>query len=91
VQSISDPAIEEALVDVPTLCRFPHNELISDRIHDEVTTSTFRQLLEKQQLEKQTPGDVKSHLNQRGMTMCLATTINLTLIAAPSSINNKKW
>jgi IS5 family transposase len=44
--SLSDPAMEEALVEVPTMRRFTGIELISDRIPDETTILTFRHLLE---------------------------------------------
>jgi hypothetical protein len=37
--SLSDPAMEEALIEVPTMCRFVGIELISDRIPDETTIS----------------------------------------------------
>jgi transposase len=40
--SLSDPAMEEALIEVPTMRRFAGIELISDRIPDETTILTFR-------------------------------------------------
>ena len=40
--SLSDPAMEEALIEVPTIRRFAGIELISDRIPDETTILTFR-------------------------------------------------
>ena len=45
--SLSDPAMEEALIEVPTMRRFAGIELISDRIPDETTILSFRHLLEK--------------------------------------------
>ena len=48
--SLSDPAMEEALIEVPTMRRFAGIELISDRIPDETTILTFRHLLEKHKL-----------------------------------------
>ena len=39
--SLSDPAMEEALIEVPTMRRFAGIELISDRIPDETTILTF--------------------------------------------------
>ena len=44
--SLSEPAMEEALIEVPTMRRFAGVELISDRIPDETTILTFRHLLE---------------------------------------------
>ncbi len=67
--SLSDPAMEEALIEVPTMRRFAGIELISDRIPDETTILTFRHLLEKHDLGQQIFETVKAHLSTRGMTM----------------------
>ena len=48
--ALSDPAMEEALIEVPTMRRFVGIELISDRIPDETTILTFRHLLDQNQL-----------------------------------------
>jgi IS5 family transposase len=37
--SLSDPAMEEALIEVPSILRFAGIELISDRIPDECPTT----------------------------------------------------
>jgi IS5 family transposase len=51
--SLSDPSMEEALIEVLTMRRFAVIDLISDRIPDETTILTFRHLLEKQELGEQ--------------------------------------
>jgi IS5 family transposase len=66
---LSDPAMEEALIEVPTMRRFAGIELISDRIPDETTILTFRHLQEKHELGEQIFETVKAHLSARGMTM----------------------
>ena len=83
--SLSDPAMEEALIEVPTMRRFAGIELISDRIPDETTILTFRHLLEKHELGERIFETVKAHLSSGGMTMRQGTIIDATLIAAPSS------
>jgi IS5 family transposase len=88
--SLSDPAMEEALIEVPTMRRFAGIELISDRIPDETTILTFRHLLEKHDLGEQIFETVKAHLSARGMTMRQGTIVDATLIAAPSSTKNKE-
>jgi IS5 family transposase len=88
--SLSDPAMEEALIEVPTMRRFAGIELISDRIPDETTILTFRHLLEKHALGEQIFKVVKAHLSARGMTMRQGTIVDATLIAAPSSTKNKE-
>ncbi len=87
--SLSDPAMEEALIEVPTMRRFAGIDLISDRIPDETTILTFRHLLEKHGLGDQIFETVKAHLGERGMTMRQGTIVDATLIAAPSSTKNK--
>jgi IS5 family transposase len=87
--SLSDPAMEEALIEVPTMRRFVGIELISDRIPDETTILTFRHLLEKHCLGEQIFEAVKAYLNERGMTMRQGTIVDATLISAPSSTKNK--
>ena len=88
--SLSDPAMEEALIEVPTMRRFAGIQLINDRIPDETTILTFRHLLEKHDLGEQIFETVKVHLSERGMTMRQGTIVDATLIAAPSSTKNKE-
>jgi IS5 family transposase len=88
--SLSDPAMEEALIEVPTMRRFAGIDLITDRIPDETTILTFRHLLEKHRLGEQIFETVKAHLSNRGMTMRQGTIVDATLIAAPSSTKNKE-
>lgn len=87
--SLSDPAMEEAMIEAPTMRRFAGIDLISDRIPDETTILSFRHLLEKQGLGEQIFETVKAHLSARGMTMRQGTIVDATLIAAPSSTKSK--
>ncbi|MFO8237190.1 MAG: IS5 family transposase, partial [Prochlorococcaceae cyanobacterium] len=87
--SLSDPAMEDALIEVPTMRRFAGIDLLSDRIPDETTILAFRHLLEKHNLGEQIFETVKAHLKDRGMAMKQGTIIDATLIAAPSSTKNK--
>lgn len=87
---LSDPAMEDALIEVPTMRRFAGINLISDRIPDETTILSFRHLLEKHDLGKQIFETVKAHLRKQGMSMKQGTIIDATLIAAPSSTKNEK-
>ena len=45
--SLSDRAMEEALIEMPTMRRFAGIDMISDRIPDEATILIFRYLLEE--------------------------------------------
>ncbi|WP_246833729.1 IS5 family transposase [Synechococcus sp. CB0101] len=87
--SLSDPAMEEALIEVPTMRRFAGIELISDRIPDETTILTFRHLLEKHGWVSRFLTPSQSAPGRSGVTMRQGTIVDATLIAAPSSTKNK--
>ncbi len=87
--SLSDPAMEDALIEVPTMRRFAGIDLISERIPDETMILAFRHLLEKHDLGQQIFETVKAHLKACSMAMKQGTIIDATLIAAPSSTKNK--
>ena len=85
---LSDPAIEEALVEASTMHCFPGIELISDHIHEETSILTFPHLLEKHGLCEQIFETGKAHLRARGMMMRQDTIVHASLIAAPTSNKN---
>ena len=87
--SLSDPAMEDALIEVATIRRFAGIDLISYRIPGETTILAFRHLLEKHDLGQKIFETVKAHLKERGMAMKQGTIIDATLISAPSSTKNK--
>jgi IS5 family transposase len=87
---LSDPAMEDALIEVPTMRRFTEIDLISERITDETTILSFRHMPENHDLGGQIYETVKAHLKGNGMAIKQGTIINATLIAAPSSTMNKK-
>ena len=86
---LSDPAMEDALIEVATIRHFAGIELIRDRIPDERTILAFWHLLEKHDLGQQIFETVKPHLKKRGMAMKQGRIIDATLISAPSSTKNK--
>ncbi len=48
--SLGDPAMEDALIEVPVMRRFAGIDITSERIPDETTILAFRHLLEKHDL-----------------------------------------
>jgi IS5 family transposase len=88
--SLREPAMEEALIEMPTMRRFAGIELISGLILDETAIPTFCHLLQKHELGEQIFETVKAHLSARGMTMRQGTIVKATLIAAPSSTKHKE-
>jgi IS5 family transposase len=87
--SLSDPAMEDAMIEASTMRRLAGIDMISDRIPDETTILAFRHLLEKHNLGEQIFQGVKAHLQANGMAMKQCTIIDATLVAAPSSTKSK--
>ena len=63
---LSDPAMEDALIEVPKMIYFAGIDVISDRIPDESMILVFRHLLEKHDLGQQIFAVVKAHLKANG-------------------------
>ena len=87
--SLSDPAMEDALIEVPTMRRFAGIDLIRDKIPDEMLILSFRHLLEKNKLGKEIFEKVKSHLGAKGMPIRRGTFVDANLISASSSTKYK--
>jgi IS5 family transposase len=87
---LSDPAMEDARIEVATMRRFAAIAMSTDRIPDETTILAFRHLLEENDLGSQIVEAVKTHLKANGMAMKQGTIIDATIIAAPSSTKSEK-
>jgi IS5 family transposase len=87
---LSDPAMEEALHDVPLYCQFAQLDPGLSRLPDESTSLRFRYRLEKHKLAVQILGVVNELLTARGLLLKAGTVVDATLIAAPSSTKNKE-
>ena len=86
--TLSDPAMEEALHDVPLFREFAGLGGWSDRLPDESTILRFRHLLEKHKLAEQILAIVNDMLVGKGLLLKAGTVVDATLIAAPSSTKN---
>jgi len=84
---LSDPAMEEALHDVPMFREFAGLGLDS-RLPDESTILRFRHLLELHKLAEQMLATVDALLIAKGLLLTAGTVVDATLIAAPSSTKN---
>ena len=85
--TLSDPAMEEALHDVPLFRQFA-NLSWDNRLPDESTILRFRHLLERHKLAEQILGTVNDLLKDKGLMLKVGTVVDATLIAAPSSTKN---
>jgi IS5 family transposase len=86
--TLSDPAMEEALHDVPLFREFAGLDWDS-RLPDESTILRFRHLLERHKLAEQILAVVNDLLTNKGLLLKAGTVVDATLIAAPSSTKNK--
>jgi IS5 family transposase len=84
---LSDPAMEEALHDVPLYREFARLDDVG-RLPDESTILRFRHLLEKHDLARDMLRIVNDLLGYQGLLLESGTAIDATLIAAPSSTKN---
>ena len=85
---LSDPAMEEALHDVPLYCEFARLDAGKTRLLDESTILRFRHLLEEHQLSMQLLASTNATMASRGLMLKAGTVVDATLIAAPSSTKN---
>lgn len=86
----SDAGMEEALHEVPLLRRFAGLDVGLDTIPDESTLLHFRHLLEKHELTARLFGEVNAMLTEQGLLLREGTSVDATLIAAPSSTKNRE-
>lgn len=86
--TLSDPAMEEALHDVPLFKEFAGLDNWNMALPDETTILRFRHLLEKHRLAEHLLRVVNDLLGRKGLLLRTGTAIDATLIAAPSSTKN---
>ena len=85
---LSDPAMEEALHDVPLYCEFAKLEGTTRGLPDETTILRFRHLLERCDLAADMLRLVNDLLGAKGLLLRSGTAVDATLISAPSSTKN---
>ena len=87
--NLSDPAMEEMLIDSESMRRFAGINLMDDPVPDETTILNFRHLLEKHSLTEQLFRDVGLLLTERGLLLHQGTIVDATIISAPPSTKNR--
>lgn len=85
--TLSDPAMEEALHDMPLFREFAGLNW-DTAVPDETTILRFRRLLEEYKLAPQILALVNELLGAKGLLLRAGTVVDATLIAAPSLIKN---
>lgn len=85
--SLSDPAMEDALYDMPALRQFARLSSLSS-IPDETTILNFRHLIEEYDLAPEILARVNGHLTRKGLMVKEGTMVDATIINAPTSTKN---
>ena len=85
--TLSDPAMEEALHDVPLFREFAGLNWDTP-VPDETTILRFRRLLEEHKLSAEILALINELLSAKGLLLRAGTVVDATLIAAPSSTKN---
>jgi IS5 family transposase len=87
--ALSDPGMEDALLEIESMRRFAQLELSVDALPDETTILNFRHLLEKHELSKLMLAAINESLQSRGCLLKGGTMVDATLIHASSSTKNR--
>jgi len=85
---LSNPVMEEALYDVPLYRQFASLDIGVDRLPNKSTTLRFRHLLEEHELGLRIFEPVDALLTRQGLMLRASTTVDATIIAAPSATKN---
>ena len=88
LNSYSDPAMEEALHDIPLYREFCGLDVGTGRLPDESTILRFRHLLEAHDLSQRMMDTINRNLADLGLLLKTVTAVDATIIAAPSSTKN---
>jgi len=83
--NLSDPAVNEALYDSPTMRAFVGIDLGRESAPDETTVCKFCHLLEQHGLGRVLFDAVTEHLRTPGVMVSTGTIVDATIIAAPPS------
>lgn len=87
--NLSDPAMQEALHDVPLFRDFAGLSGWDDAVPSETSILRFRHRLEQHKLAGEILAVVNDLLTAKGLLLKAGTVVDATLIAAPSSTKNK--
>jgi IS5 family transposase len=87
---LSDPGAEEALYDSRAMRLFVGIDLGKEPVPDESTICKFRHLMEKHNLGDELFRQVNVYLAENGLKVNRGTTVDASIINAPSSTKNKE-
>jgi len=88
--NLSDPGVEDALYESPSMRGFVGIDLGREPAPDETTVCKFRHLLERHELGKRLFAEVNRYLDQHGLKIGTGTIVDATILHAPSSTKNQR-
>lgn len=87
--NLSDPGVEDALYESPSMRGFVGIDLGREPAPDETTVCKFRHLLERHELGKRIFTQVNTYLAEHGLKIGTGTIVDATILHAPSSTGNR--
>lgn len=88
--NLSDPGVEDAIYDRASFLKFLDLDLLSQSVPDETTILNFRHFMEKHQVQEKIFSKINDILEKKWLLLKEWTTVDATIIHAPSSTKNKK-
>ena len=88
--NLSDPAVEDALYESPSMRGFVGIDLGREPAPDETTVCKFRHLLERHELGARLFAEVNGYLGRHGLKIGTGTIVYATILHAPSSTDNQR-
>lgn len=89
--NLSDPWTEEMIYDSLSCQQFLDIDIMKDPIPDESTILRFRHFLEENKLQVRFLKIINEILEEKWLLMREGTSVDATIIKAPSSTKNKEW
>jgi IS5 family transposase len=87
--NLSDPAVENAFYESPSMRGFVGIDLGREPAPDETTVCRFRHLLERHELGKRIFARVNTYMAKHGLKAGTGTVVDATILHAPLSTDNK--
>jgi len=85
---LSDELTEDSIYDIRPMHEFMGIDFMTQQVPDATTLASFRNLLERNNLQGKLLGAVNELLAKQGLVMQGGTIVDATIIKAPSSIRN---
>ena len=87
--SLTDDAMEDALIDTGAIRRFAGIDLAKDNIPDTTTILAFRHVVEQHHLAKEIFKTVEQYLEEKVLLLREGTVVDATIIHAPSHLHKE--